>query len=123
MRDMPQKILVVDDDKDIVHVLKSALEKHGYEVITASDGEEALKAIKTNVPGLIITDLAMPDMNGWYFSMKVRQDERFKTTPIIVLSGLLREGANPQAYEPGTVYIPKPFDIFELIVKIKDLLK
>ena len=64
----------------------------------------------------------MPNMNGWYFSMKVRSD-RFKTTPIIILSGLLEREADPEKFEAATIYVPKPFDIFKLMEKVKELLK
>ena len=86
---MPQIVLVVDDDSSIVYTIKSILLKNGYEVITGTNGDEALKLIKNNKPDLIITDLAMPVMDGWYFRMKVREDPRLKTTPIIIISGLL----------------------------------
>ena len=120
---MPQKILVVDDDQDIVYILKSTLQKNGYEVVTAGNGEQALKLVETFVPDLMITDLTMPVMNGWYFSMKVRADARYKTTPIIIMSGLLDREAEPEEYETATIYVPKPFDIFKLMDKIKELLK
>jgi DNA-binding response OmpR family regulator len=122
-RGMPHKILVVDDDKDIVYILRSALQTEGYEVITASDGEQALKLVSTNVPDLMISDLTMPVMNGWTFSMKVRADARYKKTPIIILSGLLERESVPEEFEPATFYMPKPFDIFKLMDKIKALLK
>ncbi|MDE1921341.1 MAG: response regulator [Candidatus Omnitrophica bacterium] len=120
---MPHKILVVDDDKDTVYFLKTTLQKEGYEVATAPNGEQALNALKDYVPDLIISDLTMPVMNGWYFSMKVRSDERYKTTPIIILSGLLDHTAAPEEFEAATFYVPKPFDIFELVGKVKELLK
>jgi len=120
---MPKKILVVDDDTDIVYILKSTLEKNGYEAITASDGEQALKLIKTNIPDLMIVDLSMPVMNGWRFNMKVRAQDRHKTTPIIVLSGLLEREASSDKMEDGITYIPKPFDIFQLMGKVKELLQ
>jgi DNA-binding response OmpR family regulator len=120
---MPQKILVVDDDKDIVYMLKAGLQAHGYEVITAVDGQKALELIKTDVPDLMITDLTMPNMNGWHFSMKVRGDVRYKTTPIIILSGLVEQESTPESFEAATFYVPKPFDVFKLIEKIKELLK
>ncbi len=120
---MPKKILVVDDDQDIVFMIKSMLEKNGYEVITAADGYQALKLIKTNVPDLMISDLTMPMMNGWQLSMKVRQDERYKNTPIIVLSGLLAGDAPPEQFESSNAYMVKPFDIFKLLDKVKELLQ
>ena len=98
---MPKKILVVDDDTDIVYILKSTLEKNGYEVITAR-WQQALKLIKTNVPDLMIVDLTMPVMNGWRFNMKVREDERYKTTPIIILSGLLEREISSDKIEDGS---------------------
>ena len=120
---MPKRILVVDDDPDMVYILKATLEKQGYEVVTAEDGEQALRTIKTNAPDLMIVDLTMPNMNGWRFSLKVREDERYKTTPIIVLSGLLTDETPPEEFESGSVYVPKPFDIFKLMDKVKELLK
>jgi len=120
---MSKKILVVDDDVDMVHILKSTLQKQGYEVITASDGDQALRLIKTNVPDLMIVDLTMPVMNGWSFNMKARADARYKTTPIIILSGLLESEASSEKTEDGLTYVPKPFDIFKLMDKVKELLK
>jgi len=119
---MPQIVLVVDDDSSIAHSLKSILSKNGFEVITATDGEEALKLIKTNKPDLIITDLVMPVMDGWYFKMKVREDQRHKTTPIIILSGLLVSEAAQQEHEAATFYVPKPFNTPLLMEKIRELL-
>lgn len=118
------KILVVDDDQDIVYMIKSVLEKKGYEVQTASDGEEALKLVKINVPDLMIADLSMPVMDGWRLSMKVRQDERCKDLVIIVLSGLIANEDNKiEPYEPYNVVIAKPFDIMKLAEKVKELLE
>jgi len=120
---MLKKILVVDDDHDMVYMIKAMLEKNGYEVITAADGHQALKLVKTNIPDLMIIDLTMPMMNGWQFSMKVRQDERYKNTPIIVLSGLLVKDASPEQFESSNAYMVKPFDIFKLLDKVKELLQ
>ena len=119
---MPQIVLVVDDDSSIAHTLKSILLKNGFEVITATNGEEALKLIKTNKPDLIITDLVMPVMDGFYFRMKLREDLRFKTTPIIIISGLLVSEAEQLEHEAATFYVPKPFDTSILMEKIKGLL-
>jgi len=118
------KILVVDDNLDIVFMVKTVLEKNGYEVASASNGYEALKAININLPDLMIVDLTMPEMDGWRLSMKVRQDERCKNIPIIVLSGLLsEEESQPESNEPYNVLIAKPFDVFKLMAKVKELLE
>ena len=117
------KILVVDDDLDIVYMVSAIMEKNGYEVTTASDGYEALKLIKTYVPDLMIVDLTMPEIDGWRLSMKVRQDERCKDIPIIVLSGLLTdEESKPEPNEPYDFLMAKPFDILKLANKVKELL-
>jgi|CXWL01.1.fsa_nt_gi two-component system alkaline phosphatase synthesis response regulator PhoP len=120
---MPQKILVVDDDQDMVYIISEFFKKKGYEVLAASDGEEALKLIKTISPDLIIADLTMPKMGGWYFTQKVREDKRFVRTPIIVLSGLLESDTEPETFEAANAYMGKPFDIFKLYEKVQALLK
>ena len=120
---MAEKVLVADDDEDIVFMLKSMLEKNGYEVVTAADGEQALRVLRTQTPDLMIVDLTMPNMSGWNFTTKVRQNERFKNTPIIVLSGLLENQREPEVFESASIYMPKPFDIFEVLKKVQDLLK
>ena len=119
---MPQIILAVDDDKSILHTLTSILSKNGYEVITATNGEEALELLKNTSPDLIISDLAMPTMDGWYFKMKVRHDERLKTIPIIILSGMLEKEGGAEYKETATYYFSKPFDTSRLIDKIKELI-
>jgi CheY-like chemotaxis protein len=120
---MAQTILIVDDDPDIVFIIKDTLEKQGYTVLTAEEGLSALKLLKTHTPDLIIADLSMPGMGGWHFTTKVRQDVRYKSTPIIVLSGLLERDAEPQEFETASAYMVKPFDIFKLLDKIKELLQ
>ena len=117
------RIIIVDDDQDIVFMIKAVLEIKGYEVLSAADGHEALKLIKTMVPDLMIIDLSMPVMDGWRLSMNVRQDARYKNLPIIVLSGLLVQEENQQEpNEPYNVYISKPFDILKLAERVKSLL-
>jgi DNA-binding response OmpR family regulator len=117
------KIFVVDDDKDLLFMIRAMLEKSGFEVKTASDGYEALSVIKSFHPDLMIVDLTMPVMDGWRLSMRVRQEPSFKRMPIIVLSGLVADNeAKGQSYESYNVLIAKPFDIFKLIDRVKELL-
>ncbi len=120
---MSKKILVVDDEADIVRCIRAVLEKNGYEALTANDGAQALELIKINQPDLMIIDLTMPVMNGWRLCMKIREDERYKDTPIIVLSALIESEHLPEQCEPASVYMVKPFDIFNLLAKVKELLK
>lgn len=120
---MAQKILIVEDDADLTFMIKSALEKADFEVATAPEGAQGLKALKTFSPDLIIADLNMPVMSGWQFCLSVRQIEQFKNTPIMVLSGLFAQESQPEEFEPYNVCLPKPFDIFKLVGKVKELLK
>lgn len=119
---MPYTIFIVDDDRDLVYILKAALEINGFIVISAFDGQIALNMLRNNTPDLMIVDLTMPGLDGWRFTMKVRQDKKFEKTPIIVCSGLLEEEKPAQAHESANLYLPKPFDIMELISKIKQFL-
>jgi DNA-binding response OmpR family regulator len=120
---MAKKILIVDDDQDLVYMVKETLQRQGYEVITAGNGTEGLRLLKTHTADLMIVDLTMPGMGGWHFNMKVREDERYKKTPIIVLSGLLERDSEPESFETANAYMVKPFDIFKLMDKVKDLLQ
>lgn len=119
---MPYIIFIVDDDVSLVEILKLAFESQGFKVVSAHDGRIAMNMLKDLVPDLMIVDLTMPGMDGWRFTMKVRQDHRFAKTPIIVCSGLLEEEKPAQAHESANVYIPKPFEIMELISKVKQFL-
>lgn len=120
---MPKRILVVDDDFDIVFLISEFFKRHGYEVSIASDGEEAWDVLKKSPVDLIIADLTMPKMGGWHFTQKIREDELLAKTPIIVLSGLLESDSDPESFESANAYMGKPFDIFKLHEKVKSLLK
>lgn len=118
---MAQTILLVDDDQDIVYIISEFLKKHGYHVQAACDGEKAFELLKGLTPDLIIADLTMPNMSGWHFTQKVREDKRLAKTPIIVLSGLL-EDSEPETFEAANIYMGKPFDVFNLLKKVQTLL-
>src|SRR3989338_1026771 len=123
-----KKILLVDDDLDITDIVKTALEKRGYEVMTASNGYAALKAVTAHHPDLIIVDLIMPELNGWQFSQILKQDKKYepyKSIPLIVTSALVdkeKEGP-PSDMEMGDYYLAKPFEPDKLFSKIKELLQ
>jgi DNA-binding response OmpR family regulator len=116
-----KKIFIADDDQDMVYILKTSLEKSGYKVQSAADGLLALKALKEYVPDIMILDLTMPHLSGWHLCMKIRQDPRYQTTPIIILSGLVGEETSAGEFDAHTSYMVKPFDIFKLTQRINDL--
>ncbi|WP_370245743.1 response regulator transcription factor [Acidipila sp. EB88] len=101
------RILVADDEPQILRVLRSALQGYGYEVTTAADGAEALRLFSENPPDLLITDLAMPRIDGIELTRAVRA---LATTPILVLSVRDQESAKIAALDHGADdYITKPF--------------
>jgi DNA-binding response OmpR family regulator len=127
---MTAKILVVDDDPDITDALTVLLEGEGYEVISASDGEEGLARIKEENPDLVILDLLMPKLDG-YGVCKTLQDPRWskwKNIPIIVLTSV-REEVSQRRYELETGvrmdvedYIEKPIDPDVVIERVQKIL-
>ena len=121
-RDM-KKILVVDDDPDMLRVIEITLKNNGYAVTTAIDGELALHKVTLAIPDLIVADLNMPNLSGWRMSQKLKEDERFKNIPIIQLSGLLDKDGVPDETETGDFHMAKPFDPEKLIEKIAELLE
>ena len=117
------KILVVDDEKDVVELLKFLLEKDGYAVTTAFNGREALDAVKQNKPDLILLDVMMPEMDGYSVQTQLLENPNTRTIPIIILTakGQLRDvfamSANVKAY------LEKPFDPKTLRTKIQESLR
>lgn len=114
---MDRKILVVDDEKPISDIIRFNLEKEGYEVGTAFDGEEALKKVYQFQPDLIILDLMLPKLDGFQVCRKVR--ESF-TTPILMLTAKEEEVDKVLGLELGADdYITKPFGMRELMARVK----
>jgi two-component system KDP operon response regulator KdpE len=111
------RILVVDDEAQIVRVLRAALQSNGYEIITASNGMDALKTFLEVNPALVITDLAMPEMDGVELTREIRQRA---TTPVIVVSVRNQEQEKIRALDEGADdYITKPFAIQELLARVR----
>jgi len=104
------RILVVDDEPDAVELLQEFLTSKGYEVITASDGEEALRKVKSERPHLILLDVRMPKMNGLEVLRQVRQID--KEVGVIMVTAVNEEETGRQALELGAFdYIVKPLDL------------
>ncbi len=101
----PKKILVVDDEEDIVEFYEQLLEDNGYDVISAYDGQKALALVKENKPDLILLDLQMPEETGTGFYRKLRNKGELRDIPVIIISGL--SGRNV-AVSKSVVVIDKP---------------
>jgi DNA-binding response OmpR family regulator len=121
---MAQRILVVDDDRSIVKVLASYLEKSGYQVLSAYDGEMALHQLRRERPDLVILDFMMPNRDGWEVTKIVRADHSLAATPIIMLTARVEATDKIVGLELGADdYITKPFNAQEVVARVKSLLR
>src|SRR5678815_1907690 len=121
MADPRTRILVVDDERQITRVLRTTIDSQGYDVRVANDGEVALEIMKDWIPSLIITDLAMPNMDGIELCRRVRLNSK---VPIIVLSVRGEERTKVQALDAGADdYITKPFGTSELLARVRASLR
>jgi DNA-binding response OmpR family regulator len=119
----PTKILIADDDLEILSLVRRHLKKMDVEVVEASDGEEALRTAKEEKPDLVILDVMMPGMSGWEVCRAIREDASLEHTAVIMLTGIgerLNEMTSP--LYGADDYLDKPFDFGELDDKIRDVL-
>jgi CheY-like chemotaxis protein len=114
---MSKKIMVVDDDQNIVDYLVTLFEDNGYETCSASDGVEALVVMKDELPDLVTLDLEMPDEWGPRFYRKFNQDPELADTPVIVISGL--SGIH-LAIRKAVATVSKPFDPDQVIQIVQE---
>jgi len=121
---VPKKILVVDDEKDIVGMLKYNLEKEGYTVVTALNGRRALEQAQENKPDLILLDVMMPEMDGWEVCKQLMKDVKTSMIPVIFLTAKGSEVDEVVGLELGADdYIVKPISIRKLIARVKTVLR
>lgn len=121
---MGQRILVVDDDKEIVRIVRAYLEKAGYSVLTANDGETALHIIRSDRPDLVVLDLMMPNRDGWSVARLVRADEAIAKTPIVMLTARVETDDKILGLDIGADdYIPKPFNPNEVVARVRAVLR
>jgi two-component system alkaline phosphatase synthesis response regulator PhoP len=118
------KILIVDDENYILHILDFSLGAEGYEVITAEDGAEAVRKAKEDRPDLVVLDVMMPKMDGFEACRAIKRDPELQGTPVILLSAKGRDIDQKQGYEAGADdYITKPFSPGRLVERVHGLLK
>ena len=121
---MPQRILIVDDEKDIRELLTFQLQQHGFTTIAANNGEEALTKIEEKPPDLIILDLMMPKMDGAEVCRALKREEKTRRIPIIMLTAKGEEIDRVVGFELGADdYVAKPFSPRELALRVKAVLK
>jgi len=115
-----KKILVVDDEDDILHFLEMVLREKGYQVTTASGGHEALTRAQIDKPDLVLLDIMMPQMDGCEVLKLLRVDEETRRIPVAMLSARTEAKDRVQGLQEGAIdYICKPFSLTELLGKIE----
>jgi DNA-binding NarL/FixJ family response regulator len=119
-----KKLLLVDDDPNLVLLVKDYLELQGYEVMTAEHGRDALRILEKQIPNMIICDVMMPEMDGYSFVKYVREDPRTNYIPVLFLSAKGQIQDRVTGLNTGAdVYMVKPFEPDELIAQIEASLK
>jgi len=117
------KILVVDDEVYIVHILDFSLGMEGYEVVTALDGEQALAKVRTEGPDLVVLDIMMPKLDGYETCKILKSDPATKHIPVILLSAKGRNVDQQMGFQVGADdYITKPFSPRKLVERINLIL-
>jgi two-component system alkaline phosphatase synthesis response regulator PhoP len=121
---MPYRILVVDDDKAIVRLVQSYLEKQDMRVLTAYDGEDAMRVIRVERPDLIVLDLMLPKKSGIEVTRWLRADKDLAATPILMLTARIEDGDKILGLELGADdYLTKPFNPREVVARVHAIIR
>ena len=121
---MSARILVVDDDQQIVRLLQSYLTKAGLLVFTAYDGVEAMHVIRRERPDLVVLDLMLPARDGWQVARLMRADERLAQIPILMLTARVADEDKLSGFELGADdYVTKPFNPREIVMRVRAILR
>ena len=120
---MPPRILVLEDEPDLLRALSIRLRAAGFACETSSNGKDALEKIQRNPPMLLLTDLVMPDVDGYEVLRQLKANPRTASIPTIVLTAVPRHAIARRMHElEGTVVIHKPFEFGELLAKVQELI-
>ncbi|MGB3557854.1 MAG: response regulator transcription factor [Geitlerinemataceae cyanobacterium] len=119
-----KRLLLIDDDPNLILLVKDYLEFRGYEVIAAGNGMEALDSLKQKLPDLIVCDVMMPEMDGYTFVQHIREDARTNWIPVLFLSAKGQSQDRVKGLNTGAdVYMSKPFEPEELVAQVESLLR
>ena len=120
----PKRLLIVDDDPNLILLVKDYLEFRGYEVVAASNGREALEIMRRWTPDLIVCDVMMPEMDGYTFVQTIRSDSATDWIPVIFLSARGQTTDRVRGLNTGAdAYLVKPFEAEELVAQVEAVLK
>jgi DNA-binding response OmpR family regulator len=121
---MAKRILVVDDDENILNLEKTILEQKGFDVTGAGGGAEALKVLEDRVFDLVLLDVMMPEVDGFAVCRRIKEDPRLKDIPVIFLTAKGGGDALAEGFESGAVmYINKPFTANKLLTIVNTMLE
>ena len=120
---MRQKIVIADDEEHLGYMVKFKLERAGFEVVWKLDGHQALEAVRSERPDLVLLDIMMPGLTGFEVLETLKKDASLKNIPVIMLTARSQEGDIVRGFEQGAAdYIVKPFRLAELVARIKRLI-
>jgi CheY-like chemotaxis protein len=123
---MGRKILVVDDEADVVTYLCTVLRDHGYEAIEAFDGEEALEKVEQDHPDLVTLDITMPQMTGVKAYRRMKEDKSLQTIPVVIVTGITHDFkqfiSSRSQVPPPEGYLEKPVKPEDLLAEVKRLI-
>jgi len=128
----PRKILIVDDEPNIVTYLEMLLKDHGFQTVSANNGEKGLESARAEKPDLITLDISMPESSGVRCLKELKSDPELAAIPVVVVTGVTGYAGDPYGYmkflsqqsnlpEPEA-FFPKPIDKDEFVVKIRELI-
>ncbi len=120
---MGKRILIVDDEPNIVVSLEWLMRREGFETLVAGDGEAALAAVEQGAPDLVILDVMLPAMNGFEVCQRIRSDARFRGVKILILSAKGRDTEVAKGLGLGAdAYVTKPFSTKDLVAQIRQMI-
>jgi len=118
-----KKILVADDEDEILELIKVSLEMEKFEVLTVSHGSRLMSIIKTQNPDMLVLDVLLPGIDGYSLQLQLAQDETTKNLPVIVMTGLPASKSLFDKFEQVKLFLAKPFEMEVLVNKVKEILK
>jgi CheY-like chemotaxis protein len=132
MGDRPKKILIVDDEPDVVSYLEMLFHDHGYETVTAPNGAEGMKKARQERPDLVTLDISMPESSGTRFYKELKTDPELSSIAVIIVTAVTGYGGDPYGYEkfirgrtlvpPPQGFFPKPIEADRLLHAIQEIL-